>query len=161
MPFTFLSTSTPPSYGLAKTVYIAVGVAVILVAVLLAVLTLWGPLSVIGGAQVSGRVYTIRSMQFSYVPPKDWKVGDPPVIDDKYYNPARLSIRVGDTVEYVNEDEVPHTMTGSEVPAGASRFDSGPVNPGASYRYTFRVSGTYRYYCMLHPHKGGIIEVSP
>ncbi|MEM1922380.1 MAG: plastocyanin/azurin family copper-binding protein [Nitrososphaerota archaeon] len=147
--------------GLVKTIYIvAVAVALLVVASLAALLFL-GPLATLVGAPVSGKVYTIRSAKLSYLPPEGWKMGDPPVIDDRYYNPSRLMIKVGDTVEYVNEDEVPHTMTALEVPPGSSKFDSGPVNPGASYRFTFRVSGTYRYYCILHPHKGGIIEVQP
>lgn len=136
---------------------VGVAVAVVLVAVLL----LWGPLSGWMFGETPGRVYTIRSVRLSYLPPEGWRVGDPPVIDDRYYSPARLSIRVGDAVEYVNEDEVPHTMTASDVPPGAEKFDSGPVNPGNSYRIIFRVPGTYRYFCMLHPHKGGVIEVSP
>ncbi|GBC71271.1 Plastocyanin [Candidatus Calditenuaceae archaeon HR02] len=146
-----------------RPVYVAVAFVVAIAVVAVAVMLLWGQLigaTVVAG-QTSGKTYTIRSMKGSYLPPEGWKVGDPPVIDDKYYNPARLSISVGDTVVYVNEDEVPHTFTASMVPSGASKFDSGPVNPGDSYRYTFRVSGTYTYYCMLHPHKGGIIEVSP
>ncbi|MEM0382596.1 MAG: plastocyanin/azurin family copper-binding protein [Nitrososphaerota archaeon] len=136
--------------------------AVMVVAAVAAVALLWlWPL--MGGAavQVSGQVYTIRSMKYSYLPPEGWRMGDPPVIDDRYFKPARLSIRVGDTVVYVNEDEVPHTFTASDVPMGASKFDSGPVNPGGSFRLVFRVPGTYRYFCMLHPHKAGIIEVSP
>ncbi len=146
-----------------RPIHVAVASIVAIAVVVIAVMLLWGQLIGAAGVpgQPPGKTYTIRSMKGSYLPPEGWRVGDPPVIDDKYYNPARLSIRVGDTVVYVNEDEVPHTFTASEVPSGASKFDSGPVNPGDSYRYTFRVPGTYRYFCMLHPHKGGIIEVSP
>lgn len=146
-----------------RRIHVIVAFVVTMAVVVAAVMLLWGDLIGAAGVagQTSGKTYTIRSMKGSYLPPEGWKVGDPPVIDDKYYNPARLSIRVGDTVVYVNEDEVPHTFTANEVPSGASKFDSGLINPGDSYRYTFRVPGTYRYFCMLHPHKGGIIEVSP
>lgn len=106
-----------------------------------------------------GKVYRIVSSKGSYVPPPDWKFGDPPVISDKYYNPSRLTINVGDSVEYVNEDETPHTFSSLKVPPGASRFDSGAVEPGKSFRYTFKVSGDYTIYCTLHPHKGVALTV--
>jgi hypothetical protein len=106
-----------------------------------------------------GKVYRIVSVKGSYVPPADWKFGDPPFISDKYFNPSRLTINVGDSIEYVNEDETPHTFTSLKVPPGASRFDSGAVEPGKSFRYTFRTAGDYTIYCTLHPHKGVALTV--
>ena len=38
-------------------------------------------------------------------------MGDPPIISDRYYSPSRVTINVGDTVEYVNQDSVAHTFT--------------------------------------------------
>ncbi|GBC71380.1 Plastocyanin [Candidatus Calditenuaceae archaeon HR02] len=67
---------------------------------------------------------------------------------------------MGDTIEYVNEDETPHTFTTMKGKAPVA-FDSGPVNPGATFRYTFKTAGQYNVYCTLHPHKGAIIDVLP
>jgi hypothetical protein len=129
-------------------------VVVVVAAVVVGVFLLQGELTGPGG-----KVYKIVSLKESYIPPQDWKFGDPPMISDKFYNPSRLTINVGDTVEYVNEDETPHTFTALKMPPAASRFDSGPVDPGKSYRYTFRVAGDYTIYCTLHPHKGVAISV--
>jgi hypothetical protein len=137
----------------SKVVYAGV-VAVIIVAAVAGFLLLQAPAPTTGG-----KVYRIISQKGSYFPPADWKFGDPPVISDKYFNPSRLTINVGDTVEYVNQDETPHTFTSLKVPSGASRFDSGPVEPGKSFRYTFRTAGDYTVYCTLHPHKGVAITV--
>jgi len=131
-----------------------VAVAVVAVALVAGFLFLQTP-----GPTAGGKVHRIVSEKGSYIPPTDWKFGDPPVISDKYYNPSRLTISVGDTVEYVNLDDTPHTFSSFKVPAGASKFDSGAVEPGKSYRYTFRVAGDYTVYCTLHPHKGVALTV--
>ncbi|GBC71359.1 Plastocyanin [Candidatus Calditenuaceae archaeon HR02] len=113
-----------------------------------------------GAAPRQGKVVRIVSQKGSYLPPEGWKLGDPPTISDKYYNPSRVTLNVGDTIEYVNEDETPHTFTTMKGKAPAD-FDSGPINPGASFRYTFRTPGEYNIYCTLHPHKGAVINVLP
>jgi hypothetical protein len=45
----------------------------------------------------------------------------------------------------------PHTVTQDN-----GIFDSGIVQPGGAYSYTFQNPGTYPYYCMLHGRPGGI-----
>lgn len=77
------------------------------------------------------------------------------------FEPAVLEIRAGQTVEWKNSSarEV-HTVTADpgqaanaqdvELPKGAQPFDSGYMNPGQAYQYTFRKPGTYRYVCTLH-----------
>ncbi len=134
---------------------LAIVVAVVVVAAFAGFFLLQAPAPTAGG-----KVYKIVSSKGSYVPPTDWKFGDPPIISDRYFNPSRLTINVGDSVEYVNEDETPHTFTSLKVPPGASRFDSGAVEPGKSFRYTFRTSGDYTVYCTLHPHKGVELRVT-
>ena len=52
------------------------------------------------------------------------------VIQDYAYVPAELVIPVGATIEWYNNDSVPHTATG----AG---FDSGPLPKGETFRHTF------------------------
>jgi len=141
-----------------KTTLAAVAAAVI-VAALLATFFAGGMLGGTTGLR-EGKVVRIVSMKNSYLPPEGWKMGDPPLISDRYFNPSRVTIKVGDTVEYVNEDETPHTFTTMRGKA-PEQFDSGPVNPNASWRYTFRTAGEYNVYCTLHPHKGVIITVNP
>jgi plastocyanin len=64
------------------------------------------------------------------------------------FSPAALTVPVGSTVVWVNHDPVVHTVTAL---AGApAHFDSGPLDPGASFRFTFPQPGTYSYYCIPH-----------
>ncbi len=52
------------------------------------------------------------------------------VIQNYQYNPSVLNITVGTTVEWYNNDSVPHSASG----AG---FDSGPLPRGQTYSFTF------------------------
>jgi plastocyanin len=80
--------------------------------------------------------------------------------DDFTFEPARVVVHAGDTVEWQNASSLPHTVTadarraaeGKEVvlPPGAAPFDSGTIAPGGSYRHTFTVPGTYKYICVPH-----------
>jgi len=45
------------------------------------------------------------------------------------------------------------------VPSGAASFDSGNMNAGAKFSYTFTVAGTYTYYCQYHSWMQGTVIV--
>jgi plastocyanin len=68
------------------------------------------------------------------------------------FQPANITLVIGvnNTVSWTNDDTAPHTVTATSVPSGAARFDSGNLNSGATFTYTFTVPGTYRYGCTYH-----------
>jgi plastocyanin len=69
------------------------------------------------------------------------------------YNPSPLSIPVGTTVTWINNDNTGHTVTEGN-PSGntpANGFDSGILAPGKTFTHTFDTAGTIQYYCTLHP----------
>ena len=68
---------------------------------------------------------------------------------------APLTITVGTTVEWTNEDSMAHTVTASN---GA--FDSGNLDQGAKYSFTFTQEGTYGYVCTYHSNMKGQIIVT-
>jgi plastocyanin len=70
------------------------------------------------------------------------------------YLPATLEVARGETVEWKNDDLTPHTATSM-----AKQFDSGPINPGASWRHTFTEEGDFAYLCTFHPEMKGVIMV--
>jgi plastocyanin len=88
------------------------------------------------------------------------------------YQPMKVAIKVGDTVEWVNNAETLHSVTTdpdsaqkpSDVssPPGAKPFDSGFMKPGMTFDYTFTVPGTYKYLCLPHEKDGmiGYVVVS-
>lgn len=72
------------------------------------------------------------------------------------YSPATITVMIGmnSTVTWVNQDSMPHTVTAND-----GLFNSGNLNPGQSYTYTFTLPGTYTYYCIYHSQwmKGEVI----
>jgi len=74
---------------------------------------------------------------------------------DFAFSPQDVSVTAGDTVEWVNVGEAPHTVTGE----GAA-FDSGTIDAGGRFRHRFDETGTYDYVCAFHPQMVGRIEVS-
>jgi plastocyanin len=69
-------------------------------------------------------------------------------IKDYAFAQKSLTVNVGDTVKWTNEDTAPHTVTTTSGPAS---FDSGNLSKGQSFSYTFTKAGTYDYYCAVHP----------
>jgi plastocyanin len=72
------------------------------------------------------------------------------------FDPATVTVHPGDTVEWKNEDNAPHTATADTPKPG---FDSGVVQPGAAWRYDAREKGTYNYICTIHPYMKGKLIV--
>ncbi len=80
------------------------------------------------------------------------------------FEPTRITIKTGDTVEWENTGNQLHHVTTDPsaalkkndvaIPAGAKPFDSGFLKPGESFSETFSVPGVYRYTCAVHEAKG-------
>lgn len=87
-----------------------------------------------------------------------------------WYDPPRMFVTVGDTITWYNDDREGHTVTSGE---GSGRygwmsdnfgtandiFDSGRFSPGESWSYTFDESGTFSYFCTIHPWMEGVVIV--
>lgn len=103
--------------------------------------------------------------------------GDPGVTVDMTntleFVPDTVRVEPGATIRWVNGSMIVHTVTAdpdqatkdesAQLPEGASAFDSGDLDPDASFDHTFTVPGTYRYFCI--PHEGtkmyGTVIVEP
>ena len=75
-------------------------------------------------------------------------------IADSEFRPAATSIRVGQTVGWVNADERDHAVVGSK-----GEFRSGTIKPGGSFTFKFDKPGEYRFHCPLHPRAKGVVRV--
>jgi plastocyanin len=62
-----------------------------------------------------------------------------------------ITIKLGDTVEWVNRDGVSHTATSNSTPGGGASFDSGLLGNSGSFSFTPSVTGTWVYFCEVHP----------
>ena len=88
------------------------------------------------------------------------------------YVPDPVKVKVGDTINWVNKGDTIHTATTdpsqapdaswASVPKGAETWDSGYLNSGEDFSYTFKVPGTYKYFCTTHVKEGmkGEIDVA-
>ncbi len=77
------------------------------------------------------------------------------------YLPEDVSIHAGDTVIWINADTAAHTVTsGSPTDGPDGTFDSSLVMAGATFEITFDDSGSYDYFCMVHPWMRGNVQVS-
>lgn len=80
--------------------------------------------------------------------------------NEKLANPVYLKVSNGDTVTWINDDLVAHTITSGTIDGGPDgHFDSSLFMSGNSFSVTFEKPGIYKYFCMVHPWKECIIEV--
>jgi plastocyanin len=72
------------------------------------------------------------------------------------FEPSDLSAAVGDTIEFTNDDDAPHTFTADDAgidenvdAGGSTSIDLADVEPG-----------TYDFVCTIHPQMKGTLEVT-
>jgi plastocyanin len=75
-------------------------------------------------------------------------------MDGTAFSPDDLTVKVGDTVVWINKDPFPHTATST---SGA--FDSKILQPGDSFKYKATTKGDFPYICALHPTMKGMLRV--
>lgn len=70
------------------------------------------------------------------------------------FQPGDLTVPVGTTITWTNQDGVQHTVTSDN-----GTFDSNDIMPNNHFSYTFNQSGNYSYHCKIHPSMHGQIQV--
>jgi amicyanin len=71
------------------------------------------------------------------------------------FSPAALTVKVGTTVVWTNNDAIAHTvnfMTGA--------VNSSVLNQNDKFSHTFTTPGTYDYICSIHPFMHGSVTVT-
>jgi plastocyanin len=94
--------------------------------------------STAGGAPAAAATVTIRNFAFT---------------------PATLTVRVGTTVTWVNDDQTPHTVRFAD----RSIAQSPDLSAGGgqqSWSHTFTTAGTYPYICGIHTYMTGTVKVT-
>ena len=83
-----------------------------------------------------------------------------PGCEPECYDPSTVTISAGGTVTFVNTDTAPHTVTSGTATDGPDGvWDSSLIMIDMSYSVTLDNSGTYDYFCMVHPWMQGIVIV--
>jgi plastocyanin len=66
-------------------------------------------------------------------------------ITDNDVDPADVEVAPGETVEWDNAGDQPHTVTFDD------EIDSLEIDPGETWARTFDETGEFAYYCTIHP----------
>lgn len=94
------------------------------------------------------------------------------VIEGIAFEPKEITVGVGETVTWLNEDDVDHTVTsgtpgkqgipgvkeGTE-PKLDGLFDEALPEQGSTFSFTFDERGTYSYFCEIHASMRAVITV--
>lgn len=76
-------------------------------------------------------------------------------VDGNEFSPATVTINVGDTVVWRNADpDTPHNSVSND-----DVWDSGNLDPGDEFSFTFEETGTFEYVCTYHDGMDGTIVV--
>ncbi len=73
------------------------------------------------------------------------------------YSPASVTVKVGTTVTFTNEESVKHTATSNT----EGLFATGTLDKGQSVRLKMNKVGTFSYHCSFHAFMHGTIKVVP
>jgi plastocyanin/uncharacterized membrane protein len=66
------------------------------------------------------------------------------------FQPAELTVKPGETIEFKNEDIFAHTVTAED-----GSFDSGLIQPGSSWKMTMPNVASLAFHCSPHPNMKG------
>jgi plastocyanin len=75
-------------------------------------------------------------------------------IDNFTFGPGMLTVPVGTTVTWTNKDDIPHTVVSTD-----GVFKSKVLDSDEKFSFTFSKTGTYPYFCSIHPKMTGKVIV--
>jgi plastocyanin len=68
-------------------------------------------------------------------------------IDNFSFSPTPITVPVGTTLTWTNRDDIPHTVVSDD----QKQFKSKALDTDEKFSHTFTQSGTYSYFCSIHP----------
>jgi plastocyanin len=80
----------------------------------------------------------------------------PVAMRDIKFVPARVTVTVGQTVHWTNQEKVTHTVA-----SAALKIASEGIAGGQSYEYRATKPGTFPDYCTIHAGQSGVLVVRP
>jgi len=75
-------------------------------------------------------------------------------IDNFSFSPGTLTVPVGTTITWTNRDDIPHTVVSTD-----GVFKSKVLDTDEKFSYTFSKTGTFPYFCSIHPKMTGKVIV--
>jgi amicyanin len=108
-------------------------------------------------AEPSTTTSEMPGMSMSPAPPAGAAVTTTSVdIKEFAFGPQSITVKVGATVTWTNDDQDPHTVTSQ---SGNGPLKSQTLNNGDTFKYTFTKAGTFDYLCTIHPFMTGTVVV--
>ena len=102
----------------------------------------------------SSKSMNVTIVSGAYSPPSGYTAGGKTTYG---YSPDTITVVIGinNTVFWTNGDSAPHTVTSDT----AGVFNSGNMNSGDTFQFTFTTPGTYTYHCTYHSWMQGTVVV--
>ena len=103
------------------------------------------------------RTLAVALLALSVVAPRLARAEDPRAavrIQSFAFQPATIRVKAGSAVEWMNQDEEPHTVTSDD-----DAFRSRALDAGNRFAFTFERKGRFAYHCALHPQMTGTVVV--
>jgi len=75
----------------------------------------------------------------------------------KVFSESEISIKVGDTLVFVNDDNVFHNVISTH---SENKFNLGSLKPGSSTPVTFKSAGDVQVLCAMHPSMKMLVKVA-
>ena len=78
----------------------------------------------------------------------------------EHYVPSEITVDLGTTVVWTNNDTATHTVTSGQPSIGPTGlFDSALFSPGNTFEHQFNTVGVHDYFCIVHPWMTGMVTV--
>ena len=75
----------------------------------------------------------------------------------KVFSETEIAIKVGDTITFVNDDNVFHNVLSTH---SENKFNLGSLKPGSSTPVTFKAAGDVQILCAMHPSMKMLVKVA-
>jgi plastocyanin len=75
----------------------------------------------------------------------------------EFFVPSRVNLHVGNTIKWVDTDTVSHTITSATF--NGLVWPQGSTQGPSTFSHTFDKSGTFSYFCQIHPYMTGVAFV--
>ena len=75
----------------------------------------------------------------------------------RVFSPESVTIKKGETLTFLNDDNVPHNIASS---SKGNEFNLGSQGPGATTPVTFKEAGDAQVICAIHPRMKMTVKVT-
>jgi plastocyanin len=80
-------------------------------------------------------------------------------IEHYAFGPPELTVKAGEKVAFVNNDQIPHSVV-VQAPNGETFRSKEQLDEGEAFNVVFSTAGEAAYFCDLHPGMRGKITVT-